>query len=389
MAKTQWNLSPVKEIYCINCHEELILNPTERKGGEIVCPKCKASFCLQEAIDFLRNMSPILEGQCPSCWEDLTFDIEDRINKGKLKCPVCGDSFSMEEVLNPSTKVIEKKEEEKKIKDSSFSQSETITSKGGIVFSTTNDELSRKCKSCGKMYDSENDFYCRNCGNPTFEVPTNKEINFLYDAPEELTQRPSLIYSEFLLNELIPYVSRTVLLGIEPLETPSPQSSYRDKHLEAKLCNSAILYGFAIRVVEEIFWKEKEYHLPSDYYKHIKTVVDDNKFEKALPTNWEGLGLIEPLKGMLLSNYFSYYGFKDYVLDRAFVQSALYKAIMSDSEFQGAYLTYFDDSSIKQSSTTMIKTGYTLGMQLSIKGDENRELGTKSLLSENYRKLLK
>jgi len=98
MAKTQWNLSPVKEIYCINCHEELILNPTERKGGEIVCPKCKASFCLQEAIDFLRNMSPILEGQCPSCWEDLTFDIEDRTNKDKIKCPVCKNFFYMREV---------------------------------------------------------------------------------------------------------------------------------------------------------------------------------------------------------------------------------------------------------------------------------------------------
>lgn len=389
MAKTQWNLSPVKEIYCINCHEELILNPTERKGGGIVCPKCKASFCLQEAIDFLSNMSPILEGQCPSCWEDLTFDIEDRINKGEIECPICGDSFSMEEVLNPSTKVTEKKEIEKEIKDSSFSQSGTITSKEGIVFSTTSDDISRKCKSCGKAYDSENDFYCKNCGNPTFEVPTNKEINFLYDAPEELTQRPSLVYSEFLLNELIPYVSQTVLAGMEPLDSDSSQRFYCDKSLEAKLCNSAILYGFAIRVVEEIFWKEKEYNLPPDYYKNIKTVVKEDKFEKTLPRDWERLGLIEPLKGMLLSNYFSYYGFEDYVLDRAFVQSALYKAIMLDSEFQGAYLTYFDDNSIKQSSTTMIKTGYTLGMQLSIKGNEDRELGTKSFLSENYRKLLK
>ena len=140
MAKTQWDLSPVKEIYCINCHEELILDPTERKGGEIVCPKCKASFCLQEAIDFLSDMSPILEGQCPSCWEDLTFDIEDRINKEKVKCPICNHLFYMTEVLNPSNQVTkikeireEKKEIRKKTKDTPFSEPETKIP-GGIKF---------------------------------------------------------------------------------------------------------------------------------------------------------------------------------------------------------------------------------------------------------------
>lgn len=221
------------------------------------------------------------------------------------------------------------------------------------------------------------------------EVPTNKNVNFFYDAAEELTDRVYLIYSKFLLNDLIPSVSRTVLLGLEPSNVGGSQDLSRNKPLEIRLCNSAILYGFAIRVAEELFWEEQEYSLPKDYYQNIKTVVKDNKFERLLPTNWYKMGLREPLKGMLLSNYFTYYGFEDYVINTEYVKSALYKAIMFDSELQGAHLTYYDSNSIMESSKTMIRIGYTLGMQLSITGDEDRELGTKALLSENYKKLLK
>ena len=409
MDQTNTKLSPIKEIYCINCHEELILDAAEKKGEkDIVCPKCDTSFNLLDEHNFLKNLSPIVEGLCPSCWEELVFDIEDRINKGKIECPVCKDSFYMEEVLYPSNKVTKKKErraeglkreKRKKIKEIGKSAGNTaplesgkITSKGGIVFSTSTDDLDRKCKSCGREYDPENDFYCSSCGSSTFQVPTSKEISFLYDAPEELTERPSLVYSEFLLKELIPKVSETILPNnyFNPASYPFLSRDFYHKNiLEIRLCNSAILYGFAIRVAEEIFWDEKKYDLPQNYNKKIKTVVKKYKFEKRLPTNWEEQPLIEPLKGMLLSNYFSYYGFQDYFLDIDFVKSALYKAITFDSELQGAYLDYYDDESIKQRSITMIRTGYTLGMQLSIKGDDNRELGTKSLLSENYRKLLK
>lgn len=99
MAQIYNELSPLREIYCINCHEELVLDLAERRGEEnIVCPKCKTSFTLGEANEFMKNVSPILEGQCPSCWEDLTFDIEDRTNKDKIKCPVCKNFFYMREV---------------------------------------------------------------------------------------------------------------------------------------------------------------------------------------------------------------------------------------------------------------------------------------------------
>lgn len=110
MAQIYHELSPLREIYCINCHEELVLDLAERRGEEnIVCPKCKTSFTLGEANKFMKNVSPILEGQCPSCWEDLTFDIEDRTNKGEIECPLCKELFYMTEVLNPSTQVIERK----------------------------------------------------------------------------------------------------------------------------------------------------------------------------------------------------------------------------------------------------------------------------------------
>lgn len=109
MVQTHAKLSPLREIYCINCHEELLLNLAERRREEnIVCPKCKASFTLGEAEKFLKIISPILEGQCPSCGEDLTFDIKDRINRGKIKCPVCNDFFYMTEVLKHSTQVSKK-----------------------------------------------------------------------------------------------------------------------------------------------------------------------------------------------------------------------------------------------------------------------------------------
>lgn len=398
MDQTNAKLSPIKEIYCINCHEELILDSTEKKGEkDIVCPKCDTSFNLLDEHNFLKNLSPIVEGQCPSCWEELTFDIEDRASKDKIKCPLCENSFYITEAINPSTKILPKKEiDEEETSDNSIEDNTNLksgekVSKNGIVFGPIDKDPNQlnECRFCGRKYELENDFYCPSCGKPTLEVPTNKNINFFYDAAAELTDRVYLIYSKFLLNDLIPSVSRTVLLGLEPSNAGKSQDLSRNKPLEIRLCNSAILYGFAIRVAEELFWEEQEYSLPKDYYQNIKTVVKDNKFERLLPTNWYKMGLKEPLKGMLLSNYFAYYGFEDYVINTEYVQSALYKAIMFDSELQGAHLTYYNSNSIMESSKTMIRIGYILGMQLSITGDEDRELGTKAFLSENYKKLLK
>lgn len=393
-------------IYCINCHEEILLNLGGKTAEELlVCPKCKTSFTLREANDFLKNVSPILGGQCPSCWEELTFDIEDRISKDKLECPECNDLFFITEAVNTYTKItnqdsdreegFENNKTIKKKKPSGedktfYSELGTKTSKSGIVFSIDGEKNQEKeCRFCGSTYNVKKDFYCSSCGKPTLEVPKNKGINLLYDAPAELTDRAELIFSEFLLNVLIPNISKTVLIGMEPTDTNVARYSSRNIPLEVRLCNSAILYGFAIRTMEEIFWGEEEYYLPKSYHNDIKTVVKDNKFEKILPNNWEKAQLVEPLKGMLLSNYFPYYGFEDYVINTDYVESALYKAILFDSELQGTYLSYYNDRSIKESSKTMIRTGYTLGMQLSIKGDGDRELGTKSLLSNNYRNLLK
>ena len=123
MTQTHRALSPLREIYCINCHEELILDDAERRGEEvIVCPKCKASFNLTEAAKFLKNVSTISEGPCPSCSRDLTFDIEDRINKGKIKCPACKDFFYMTEVLRSSAQVTGRKEIRKNSKTTSHSK---------------------------------------------------------------------------------------------------------------------------------------------------------------------------------------------------------------------------------------------------------------------------
>jgi len=109
MAQTHPKLSPIKEIYCINCHEELILDLAERRGEkQIICPKCKTSFSIKKAEKFMSNISPITEGKCPGCLGELIFDIEDRISKDKVKCPICKDLFYMREVINPLSQVREK-----------------------------------------------------------------------------------------------------------------------------------------------------------------------------------------------------------------------------------------------------------------------------------------
>lgn len=108
MAQTHSRLSPLREIYCINCHEELILNLAERRGEvPIVCPRCKTSFNIKQAGLFMRSVSPIMEGRCPSCFEDLIFDLDDRIGNKKIKCPLCKDSFYIDEVESSqeSTKI--------------------------------------------------------------------------------------------------------------------------------------------------------------------------------------------------------------------------------------------------------------------------------------------
>ncbi len=118
MAQTNTRLSPIKEIYCINCHEELILDLAERRGEkQIICPKCKISFSIKEAEEFMKNISPITEGKCPNCMRELTFDIEDRISKDKIKCPACKDLFYIDEVetYNDTPKI--EQEENRKEED--------------------------------------------------------------------------------------------------------------------------------------------------------------------------------------------------------------------------------------------------------------------------------
>ena len=111
MTQTHPKLSPIKEIYCINCHEELILDLAERRGEkQIICPKCKTSFSIKKAEKFMSNISPITEGQCPSCLEELIFDPDDRIGDKKIKCPICGDYFYIDETVTyQTTHKIEKK----------------------------------------------------------------------------------------------------------------------------------------------------------------------------------------------------------------------------------------------------------------------------------------
>lgn len=125
MAQTHPKLSPIKEIYCINCHEELILDLAERRGEkQIICPKCKTSFSIKKAEKFMSNISPITEGQCPGCFGELIFDIEDRISKDKVKCPICGNLFFMKEVLDPSNQIIKKRKYEKRTEETTIPHSE-------------------------------------------------------------------------------------------------------------------------------------------------------------------------------------------------------------------------------------------------------------------------
>jgi len=125
MAQTHPKLSPIKEIYCTNCHEELILDLAERRGEkQIICPKCKTSFSIKKAEKFMSNISPITEGKCPGCFGELIFDIEDRISKDKVKCPICGNLFFMKEVLDPSNQIIKKRKYEKRTEETTIPHSE-------------------------------------------------------------------------------------------------------------------------------------------------------------------------------------------------------------------------------------------------------------------------
>lgn len=99
MPKTTNKLSPLKEVYCINCHVELLPTLAERRGEEdLLCPDCNTSFSIEEAEQFLKKLSPTEEGLCPACDATLAFDIEDRSTNGKIQCPICGDSFYITEV---------------------------------------------------------------------------------------------------------------------------------------------------------------------------------------------------------------------------------------------------------------------------------------------------
>lgn len=53
---------------------------------------------MKQAGLFMGSISPIIEGRCPSCLEDLTFNLDDRIGNKKIKCPLCKDSFYIDEV---------------------------------------------------------------------------------------------------------------------------------------------------------------------------------------------------------------------------------------------------------------------------------------------------
>lgn len=114
MSETENKLSPLKEIYCINCYDKLSLNLSERRGEKnIICPKCKKSLTLKEAEHFLKDISPIIEGQCPACERNLLFNIDDRVSKEKIECPVCKDFFYIYEVENP-------KKEGEKVTDNTY-----------------------------------------------------------------------------------------------------------------------------------------------------------------------------------------------------------------------------------------------------------------------------
>lgn len=107
MVKKRNKLSPIRELYCVNCHTLLILNLEERRGDEdILCSVCKATFSLKEGISFISKLSNIKEGRCPNCFVDLEFDVESRLHNDLLTCPGCNQAFYIEESLPERTKTV-------------------------------------------------------------------------------------------------------------------------------------------------------------------------------------------------------------------------------------------------------------------------------------------
>jgi len=95
--KNEGNLSTIKEVYCIKCHENLKLNLEERKGEkDVFCPICKSEFPLKKGEEFMNKISPVKEGLCPHCREDLTFSVGDRVFNNRIICPLCKKDFTIE-----------------------------------------------------------------------------------------------------------------------------------------------------------------------------------------------------------------------------------------------------------------------------------------------------
>ncbi len=207
--KKRRELSKYKDCFCVYCYEELALSLEYRRGEtDIECSECKKSFSIDEAEKFIKSLSPIISGRCPSCNASLYFCAENRIEGNKIICPKCKGRFYIDEAEKPMMQTTI---------NCNFCGEEMSVSTADL-YRTTKAFPKFRCNSCGKIFYkqgllAEKDFIKKDDIDVKFKTERNSATgNF---SQNNIQPYNSTAILAFILSLFLPIIP--LFLGLSAL----------------------------------------------------------------------------------------------------------------------------------------------------------------------------
>lgn len=264
-----------------------------------------------------------------------------------------------------------------------------VSSSGGVVF---NKDDKSKCWNCHSLIpESYNALFCPKCGRTIITLPKNiSKENYvsIFELVQKIANRVQLLLTPEI-NEYIFSLQST----IKPWTRISifvTDESQEIQDFEKSLCNSAILTGFALRLIEEVYYKPKRYKFPSDFINKTEEFITQSRYGNKIGKDWKkDYRDDEVLEINLLTNYLVINGVIKYILLETELFSQVYQMlVLVDSEFQNLKLNDRYGSLQEEFSATMVLTGYALGIAFSFYRSANTQSSTRSFYTNDFKRIL-